>query len=136
MNQTQIVFYFRKVIDIIEKPKVTTKLKASRRENLVKIILCDIVFFETYHICRYAAKYVISKISHIFKQDIKLSKIKAENIAIVITKQFQICHSRDNKFPSQCQAKNYMWVTLNNICLKTSKLVRVAAFYLFMKRGI
>ena len=47
MNQKQnIVLDSCVVIDIIEKPKVASRLKASLRGKSVNIILCDIVLEE------------------------------------------------------------------------------------------
>ena len=136
MNQTQIALDSCVVIDVIEKPKVASKFKASLRGKSVKIVLCDIVLSEVYRVRGYVAKYVISKISHILGREIELSKMEADDLAIAITNQFQICHNGDNKILSLCQAKDFVLVTFDRMLLKTSQFVGVAAFHPFMAGGI
>ena len=136
MNQTQIALDSCVVIDVIEKPKVASKLKASLRGKSVKIVLCDVVLSEVYRVRGYAAKYVISKISNILGREIELSAMEDNDLAVAITDQFQICHNGDNKILSLCQAKNFVLVTFDRMLLKACQFVGVAAFHPFMARGI
>ena len=136
MNQTQIVLDSCVVIDVIEKPKIASRLKASLRGKSVKIVLCDTVLSEVYRVRGYIAQYVISKISKILGRDIELSAMGDDNLAITITNQFQICHNGDNKILSLCQSKNFVLITFDRMLLKTCQFVGVAAFHPFMVRGI
>ena len=136
MNQTQIVLDSCVVIDIMEKPKVASKLKANLRGKSAKIILCDVVLSEVYRVRGYAAKYVIAKISKILGREIELSAMEDDNSAVAITDQFQICHNGDNKILSLCQAKDFVLVTFDRMLLKTCQFVGVAAFHPFMAGGI
>ena len=64
MNQTQnVALDSCVVIDIIEKPKVASKLKSSLRGKQVKIILCDVVLAEVRRVRGYLPEKVIAKIS-------------------------------------------------------------------------
>ena len=136
MNQTQIVLDSCVVIDVIEKPNVASKFKASLRGKSVKIVLCDTVLSEVYRVRGYVSQYVISKISKILGRYIELSAMEDDNSAITITNQFQICHNGDNKILSLCQSKNFVLVTFDRMLLKTCQFVGVAAFHPFMVRGI
>ena len=49
MNTQNIALDSCVVIDILEKPKVASKIKASLRGKSVKIILCDVVLGEVNH---------------------------------------------------------------------------------------
>ncbi len=136
MNQTQIALDSCVVIDIIEKPKVASKLKDSLRGKSVKIVLCDVVLFEVHHVRGYAASFVISKISKILGRDMVLSKMQDDDTANIITNQFAICHNGDNKILSLCQARDFVLITFDRMLLKTCQFVGVAAFHPFMAGGI
>lgn len=136
MNQTQIALDSCVVIDIIEKPNVASKLKASLRGKSVKIILCDVVLSEVHHVRGYAESFVISRISKILGRDIVLSKMQDDDTANTITNQFAICHNGDNKILSLCQARDFVLVTFDRMLLKTCQFVGVAAFHPFMTGGI
>ena len=136
MNQTQIALDSCVVIDVIEKPKVASKLKDSLRGKSVKIILCDTVLSEVYRVRGYLPQYIIAKISKILGREIELSAMNDDNSAIAITNQFQICHNGDNKILSLCQARDYVLVTFDRMLLKTCQFVGVAAFHPFMAGGI
>ena len=129
MNQIQIALDSCVVIDLIEKPKVASKLKACLRGKPVKIILCDIVLSEVYRVRRYLPQYVISKISKILGRDIKLSAMEDDDSAIAISEQFQICHNGDNKILRLCQAKNFVLITFDRMLLKTCQFVGVVGFH-------
>ena len=136
MNQTQIALDSCVVIDVIEKPKVASKLKASLRGKSVKIILCDTVLSEVYRVRGYTTQHIIAKISKILGREIVLSKMEEENKAIALSEQFAICHNGDNKILSLCQAKDFVLVTFDRMLLKTCQFVGVAAFHPFIVRGI
>ena len=136
MNQSKIALDSCVVIDVIEKPKVASKLKASLRGKSVKIILCDTVLSEVYRVRGYVESFVIGKISKILGREIELSKMESDDSADIITNQFQICHNGDNKILSLCQTKDFVLVTFDKMLLKTSSFVGVAAFHPFMAAGI
>lgn len=136
MNQSKIALDSCVVIDIIEKPKVASKLKASLRGKSVKIVLCDVVLSEVYRVRGYVASFVISKIAKILGREIELSKMQDDDSAVAITDQFAICHNGDNKILRLCQAKDFVLVTFDRMLLKTCQFVGVAAFHPFMAGGI
>lgn len=139
MNQIQsIALDSCVVIDIIEKPKVASKLKARLRGKSIKIILCDVVLDEVRRVRGYLPEKVIAKISALLGRKIELSEIDEENIsnANQITNQFQICHNGDNKILSLCQAKDFVLVTFDRMLLKASQFIGVTAFHPSMVGGI
>lgn len=139
MNQTQsIALDSCVVIDIMEKPKVASGLKARLRGKSVKIILCDVVLDEVRRVRGYLPEKVISRISSLLGRKIELSEINESDKtnASQITEQFQICHNGDNKILSLCQAKNFVLVTFDRMLLKASEFVGVAAFHPSMAGGI
>ena len=139
MNQTQsIALDSCVVIDIMEKPKVASGLKARLRGKSVKIILCDVVLDEVRRVRGYLPEKVISRISSLLGRKIELSEINYSDVtsAKAITEQFQICHNGDNKILSLCQAKNFVLVTFDRMLLKASDFVGVAAFHPSMVGGI
>ena len=139
MNQTQsIALDSCVVIDIMEKPKVASGLKARLRGKSVKIILCDVVLDEVKRVRGYLPEKVIARISSLLGRKIELSEINPSDVtsAKAITEQFQICHNGDNKILSLCQAKNFVLVTFDRMLLKASEFVGVAAFHPSMVGGI
>ena len=139
MNQTQcIALDSCVVIDIMEKPKVASELKARLRGKSVKIILCDVVLDEVRRVRGYLHEKVISRISSLLGRKIEISKINYSDVtsAKAITEQFQICHNGDNKILSLCQAKDFVLVTFDKMLLKASEFVGVAAFHPSMVGGI
>ncbi len=139
MNQTQsIALDSCVVIDIMEKSKVASGLKARLRGKSVKIILCDVVLDEVRRVRGYLPEKVISRISSLLGRKIELSEINYSDVtsAKAITEQFQICHNGDNKILSLCQAKNFVLVTFDRMLLKASEFVGVAAFHPSMVGGI
>ncbi len=136
MNQSKIALDSCVVIDIIEKPKVASKLKANLRGKSVKIILCDTVLSEVYRVRGYVESFVIGKISKILGREIELSKMESDDSADIITNQFQICHNGDNKILSLCQARDFVLITFDRMLLKTCQFVGVVAFHPFMAEGI
>ena len=136
MNQTQIALDSCVVIDVIEKPKMASFLKASLRGKSIKIILCDTVLSEVYHVRGYLPQYIIAKISKILGREIILSKMEDGNKATTLSEQFAICHNGDNKILSLCQAKDFVLITFDRMLLKTCEFVGVAAFHPFMAGGI
>ena len=139
MNQTQsIALDSCVVIDIMEKPKIASGLKARLRGKSVKIILCDVVLDEVRRVRGYLPEKVIARISSLLGRKIELSEINASDVtsAEQITEQFQICHNGDNKILSLCQAKNFVLVTFDRMLLKASEFVGVAAFHPSMVGGI
>ncbi len=136
MNQTQIALDSCVVIDVIENPRVASKLKASLRGKSVKIVLCDVVLSEVYRVRGYLPQYIIAKISKILGREIELSTMDDDNSAIAITNQFQICHNGDNKILSLCQARDFVLVTFDRMLLQACQFVGVVAFHPFMAGGI
>ena len=139
MNQIQsIALDSCVVIDIMEKPKVASGLKARLRGKSVKIILCDVVLDEVRRVRGYLPEKVIARISSLLGRKIELSEINESDKtnASQITEQFQICHNGDNKILSLCQAKNFVLVTFDRMLLKASEFVGVAAFHPSMVGGI
>ncbi len=139
MNQTQsIALDSCVVIDIMEKPKVASGLKARLRGKSVKIILCDVVLDEVRRVRGYLPEKVIARLSSLLGRKIELSEIDYSDVtsAEKITEQFQICHNGDNKILSLCQAKNFVLVTFDRMLLKASEFVGVAAFHPSMVGGI
>ena len=139
MNQIQnIALDSCVVIDIIEKPKVASGLKARLRGKSVKFILCDIVLGEVKRVRGYSSEKIIAKLSHLLGRKIEISKINDDDVsnANQITNQFQICHNGDNKILSLCQAKDFVLVTFDRMLLKASQFIGVAAFHPSMVGGI
>ena len=139
MNQIQnVALDSCVVIDIMEKPKVASGLKARLRGKSVKIILCDVVLQEVKHVRGYLPEKVIAKISKLLGRKVELSTVDEENIANArqITNQYQICHNGDNKILSLCQAKNFVLVTFDRMLLKTCQFLGVVAFHPLMAGGI
>ncbi len=138
MNQSKIALDSCVVIDIIEKPKVASKLKANLRGKSVKIILCDVVLDEVRRVRGYLPEKVIAKVSLLLGRKIELSQSDENSIsnATQITNQFQICHNGDNKILSLCQAKDFALVTFDRMLLRTCQFVGVVAFHPSMVGGI
>ena len=139
MNQTQnIALDSCVVIDIMEKPKVASGLKARLRGKSVKIILCDVVLSEVKRVRGYLPEKVIAKLSYLLGRKIEISSVDNSQItnAQSITEQFAICHNGDNKILSLCQAKDFVLVTFDKMLLKASSFVGVAAFHPSMVGGI
>ena len=126
------------VIDIMEKPKVASKLKAGLRGKSIKIILCDVVLSEVRRVRGYLPEKVIAKVSALLGRKVELAQSDENSIsnANQITNQFQICHNGDNKILSLCQAKDFVLVTFDRMLLKASQFVGVAAFHPSMVGGI
>jgi len=126
------------VIDIIEKPKVASGLKARLKGKLIKLVLCDVVLNEVGRVRGLSSKTIIEKISKTLGRKIELSSIDNQDrqTANEITNQFQICHNGDNKILSLCQAKDFVLVTFDRMLLKTCEFVGVVAFHPSMVRGI
>ena len=139
MNQTQsIALDSCVVIDVMEKPKVASGLKARLRGKSVRIILCDVVLGEVKRVRGYTSEKIIAKLSHLLGRKIELSKIESSDVlsAEQITEQFQICHNGDNKILSLCQAKDFVLVTFDRMLLKACSFVGVTAFHPSMVGGI
>ncbi len=132
MNQTQnIALDSCVVIDIMEKPKVASELKARLRGKSIKIILCDVVLEEVNCVRGYLPEKVIAKVSSLLGRQIELSEINEDDVsnAQQITNQFQICHNGDNKILSLCKARDFVLVTFDRMLLKASQFVGIAAFH-------
>ena len=139
MNQTQnIALDSCVVIDIMEKPKVASGLKARLRGKSVKIILCDVVLGEVKRVRGYLPEKIVAKLSYLLGRKIEISSVDNSQItnAQSITEQFAICHNGDNKILSLCQAKDFILVTFDKMLLKASSFVGVAAFHPSMVGGI
>ena len=126
------------VIDILEKPKVASGLKARLKGKSLSIVLCDVVLGEVQRVRGLSPKTVIEKISKILGRPIELSEIDEQNKtnANEITDQFQIYHNGDNKILSLCQAKDFVLVTFDRMLLKTCEFLGVVGFHPSMVGGI
>jgi len=139
MNQTQnVVLDSCVVIDIIEKPKVASQLKAKFRGKSISIILCDVVLNEVRHARGLFPQEVISKVGTLLGRKVKLTSTTDEDKAnaISLTEQFTICHNGDNKILSLCQSRNFVLVTFDKMLLKASQFVGIQVFSLFTAGGI
>ena len=138
MNSQNVVLDSCVVIDIIEKPKVASQLKAKFRGKSINIILCDVVLNEVRHARGLFPQEIISKISTLLGRKIKLTSTTDEDKtnAISLTEQFAICHNGDNKILSLCQSRNFILVTFDKMLLKASQFVGIQVFSLFTAGGI
>ena len=139
MNQTQnIALDSCVVIDIMEKPKVASGLKARLRGKSVKIILCDVVLGEVKRVRGYLPEKIIAKLSLLLGRKIEIISINENELsnASQITNQFQVCHNGDNKILSLCQAKDFVLVTFDRMLLKASSFLGVVAFHPSVVGGI
>jgi hypothetical protein len=138
MNTQNVVLDSCVVIDIIEKPKVASKLKASFRGKSINIILCDVVLNEVRRIRGILPQVTVSKIATILGRKVKLTSTTTqdETNAVQLTEQFAICHNGDNKILSLCQSRNFILVTFDKMLLKASQFVGIAVFSPFTAGGI
>ena len=138
MNTQNVVLDSCVVIDIIEKPKVASKLKAQFRGKSISIILCDVVLNEVRRVRGILPQVVVSKITAILGRKVKLTcaTIEDETNAQSLTEQFAICHNGDNKILSLCQARNFILVTFDKMLLKASQFVGIQVFSPFAAGGI
>ena len=126
------------VIDIIEKPKVASRLKANLRGKPVNIVLCDVVLDEVRKVRGLMPHTVVEKIARLLGKKVKLTAVTAEHEAEAqnLTQQFQICHNGDNKILSMCKARDFILVTFDKMLLKASQFVGIAVFSPFTAGGI
>jgi len=98
------------VIDIIEKPKVASRLKANLRGKSVNIILCDIVLDEVRKVRGLMPHTVVEKITKLLGKKVQLTVVTEEHKAqaLQLTEQFAICHNGDNKILSLCKARDFI----------------------------
>lgn len=139
MTQTQnIALDSCVVIDLMEKPKVASGMKARLRGKSVKIILCDVVLGEVRRVRGYLPDKIISKISKLLGRPIETTIVETSEIsnAQQITNQFQICHNGDNKILSLCQGKDFVLISFDRMLLKSCQFIGVAAFHPSMVGGI
>ncbi len=138
MNTQKIALDSCVVIDILEKPKVASGLKARLRGKSITVVLCDVVLQEVQRVRGLSPQVIIEKISRILGRKIELEEIDEQNktAAEQITNQFQTCHNGDNKILSLCQAKDFVLVTFDKMLLKACSFVGVAAFHPLMAGGI
>ena len=126
------------VIDIIEKPKVASRLKSNLRGKPVSIVLCDVVLDEVRHVRGLMPQVIVQKITRLLGKKVQLTAVTAKHQedAIQLTEQFQICHNGDNKILSLCKAQNFILVTFDKMLLKASQFVGIAVFSPFTAGGI
>ena len=126
------------VIDIIEKPKVASRLKSNLRGKPVNIVLCDVVLDEVRHVRGLMPQVIVQKITRLLGKKVQLTAVTAKHQedAIQLTEQFQICHNGDNKILSLCKAQNFILVTFDKMLLKASQFVGIAVFSPFTAGGI
>lgn len=139
MNQTQnVVLDSCVVIDIIEKPKVASQLKAKLKGKSISIILCDVVLNEVRRVRGLLPQVVVRKISTLLGRKVKLtsSTVEDNENAHSLTEQFVICHNGDNKILSMCQSRNFILVTFDKMLLRASQFVGIQVFSPFTAGGI
>ena len=139
MAETQrIVLDSCVVIDIIEKPRVASRLKSNLRGKPVKIVLCDVVLDEVRRVRGLAPSVIVQKIARLLGKKVQLTAVTSDHLedAKQVTEQFQICHNGDNKILSLCKAKNFILVTFDKMLLKASQFVGIAVFSPFTAGGI
>ena len=126
------------VIDIIEKQKIASRLKANLRGKSVNIILCDVVLDEVRHVRGLMSHVVVEKITKLLGKKVQLDVVTAEHKAqaVKLTEQFQICHNGDNNILSLCKARDFILVTFDRMLLKASQFVGIAVFSPFTAGGI
>ena len=126
------------VIDIIEKPKVASGLKARLRGKPVNIVLCDVVLDEVRKVRGLMPHTVVEKIAKLLGKKVLLTAVTAEHKAqaVKLTEQFQICHNGDNNILSLCKARDFILVTFDRMLLKASQFVGIAVFSPFTAGGI
>ena len=126
------------VIDIIEKPKDASGLKASLRGKSVNIVLCDVVLDEVRKVRGLMPHTVVEKIAKLLGKKVLLTAVTAEHKAqaVKLTEQFQICHNGDNNILSLCKARDFILVTFDRMLLKASQFVGIAVFSPFTAGGI
>ncbi len=138
MNTQNVVLDSCVVIDIIEKPKVASQLKAKLKGKSISIILCDVVLDEVRHVRGLFSQEIVNKISTLLGRKVKLTSTTDEDKtnAESLTEQFAICHNGDNKILSLCQSRNFILVTFDKMLLKASQFVGIAVFSPFTAGGI
>jgi len=138
MNTQNVVLDSCVVIDIIEKPKAASQLKAKLKGKSISIILCDVVLNEVRRVRGILPQVVVSKISTLLNRKVKLtsSSIEDNENAQSLTEQFAICHNGDNKILSLCQSRNFILVTFDKMLLKASQFVGIQVFSPFTAGGI
>ena len=126
------------VIDIIEKAKVASGLKANLRGKPVNIVLCDVVLDEVRKVRGLMPHTVVAKITKLLGKKVQLTVVTEEHKAqaLQLTEQFQICHNGDNKILSLCKARDFILVTFDKMLLKASQFVGIAVFSPFTAGGI
>ena len=126
------------VIDIIEKPKVASRLKANLRGKPVNIVLCDVVLDEVRKVRGLMPQVIVRKITQLLGKKVQLTTVTAEHEAEAqqLTQQFQIWHNGDNKILSMCKARDFILVTFDKMLLKASQFVGIAVFSPFTAGGI
>jgi len=138
MNPQNVVLDSCVVIDIIEKPKVVSQLKAKLKGKSISIILCDVVLNEVRRVRGLLSQEIVSKVSTLLNRKVKLtsSSIEDNENAVSLTEQFAICHNGDNKILSMCQSRNFILVTFDKMLLKASQFVGIQVFSPFTAGGI
>ena len=126
------------VIDIIEKPKVASRLKSNLRGKSVNIVLCDVVLDEVRHVRGLMPQVIVQKITQLLGKKEQLDIVTEEHKAqaLQLTEQFQICHNGDNNILSLCKARDFILVTFDRMLLKASQFVGIAVFSPFTAGGI
>jgi len=138
VNTQNVVLDSCVVIDIIEKPKVASQLKAKLKGKSISIILCDVVLDEVRRVRGLFSQEIVSKISTLLGRKVKLTSTTDEDKtnAVSLTEQFQICHNGDNEILSLCQSRNFILVTFDKMLLKASQFVGIQVFSPFTAGGI
>jgi len=138
MNTQNVVLDSCVVIDIIEKPKVASQLKAKLKGKSISIILCDVVLNEVRRVRGLLSQEIVSKVRRLLGRKVKLTSSTVQDgiNAQSLTEQFAICHNGDNKILSMCQSRNFILVTFDRMLLKASQFVGIQVFSPFTAGGI
>ncbi len=126
------------VIDILEKPGVSEKLRAGFRGKSIRIVLCDVVLREVMRVRGFSAKHVVGRIERLLRRPVEVACLTEEQDAAArqVTEQYQICHNGDNQILSICKANDYVLVTFDRMLLKASEWIGIAVFHPSRMGGI
>ena len=126
------------VIDILEKPGVSEKLRAgfrgkSNQDSTVRRGAAGSNAREGF-----SAKHVVGRIERLLRRPVEVACLTEEQDAAArqVTEQYQICHNGDNQILSICKANDYVLVTFDRMLLKASEWIGIAVFHPSRMGGI
>ena len=126
------------VIDLLEKPGLSHKIRAALKGKSVKIILCDIVLHEVARVRKHNPADVVTKVSNLIRRPVEVTVVSSDQIqnGQQVSRQYQTCHRGDNFILALCQAKSFVLVTFDKMLLLACNWEGVAAFHPSRIRGI